>query len=85
MRGREIEFSVLEDTAGELFVSRPGEIVPAESHGFYSYDAKYIDEKGAALKVPAELPQEIETAMRDVAAKPSEPSAAMAWPASTSS
>ncbi|TBA21745.1 D-alanine--D-alanine ligase [Rhizobium ruizarguesonis] len=69
VRGREIEFSVLEDTAGELFVSRPGEIVPAESHGFYSYDAKYIDEKGAALKVPAELPQEIETAMRDVAAK----------------
>lgn len=30
--GREIEFSVLEDAAGELFVSRPGEIVPAESH-----------------------------------------------------
>ncbi|NKM56661.1 D-alanine--D-alanine ligase [Rhizobium anhuiense] len=69
VRGREIEFSVLEDAAGELFVSRPGEIVPAESHGFYSYDAKYIDEKGAALKVPAELPQEVEAAMRDVAAR----------------
>ncbi|OWV77338.1 D-alanine--D-alanine ligase [Rhizobium sp. R339] len=67
--GREIEFSVLEDTAGELFVSRPGEIVPAESHGFYNYDAKYIDENGAALKVPAELPPEIEAAMRDMAAK----------------
>ncbi|RFB93223.1 D-alanine--D-alanine ligase A [Rhizobium leguminosarum bv. trifolii] len=67
--GREIEFSVLEDAAGELFVSRPGEIVPAESHGFYSYDAKYIDEKGAALKVPADLPEEVETAMRDMAAR----------------
>ncbi|OWV77929.1 D-alanine--D-alanine ligase [Rhizobium sp. R634] len=67
--GREIEFSVLEDTAGELFVSRPGEIVPAESHGFYNYDAKYIDENGAALKVPAELPPEIEAAMRDMAAR----------------
>ena len=47
IRGREIECSVLEDTEGGLFVSRPGEIVPAESHGFYSYDAKYIDEDGA--------------------------------------
>ena len=31
IRGREIECSVLEDAAGDLFVSRPGEIVPAES------------------------------------------------------
>ncbi|AHG45749.1 D-alanine--D-alanine ligase [Rhizobium leguminosarum bv. trifolii CB782] len=67
--GREIEFSVLEDVDGELFVSRPGEIVPAESHGFYNYDAKYVDENGAALKVPAELPLEVETAMRDMAAQ----------------
>jgi D-alanine-D-alanine ligase len=69
IRGREVEFSVLEDVAGGLFVSRPGEIVPAESHGFYTYDAKYIDEDGAALKVPAELPAEIEASMRDAAAK----------------
>ena len=69
IRGREIECSVLEDTEGGLFVSRPGEIVPAESHGFYSYDAKYIDENGAALKVPAELPEEIEGRIRDMAAK----------------
>lgn len=69
VRGREIECSVLESPDGSLFVSRPGEIVPAESHGFYSYDAKYIDEDGAALKVPAELPREIEDRIRDVAAK----------------
>lgn len=67
--GREIECSVLEDTEGGLFVSRPGEIVPAESHGFYSYDAKYIDADGAALKVPAELPPEIEARIRSTAAK----------------
>ena len=67
IRGREIECSVLEDAAGGLFVSRPGEIVPAESHGFYSYDAKYVDENGAALKVPAELPQEIESRIREIA------------------
>lgn len=69
IRGREIECSVLEDTEGGLFVSRPGEIVPAESHGFYSYDAKYVDEKGAALKVPADLPEEIEGDIRAMAAR----------------
>jgi len=68
IRGREIECSVLEDTRGGLFVSRPGEIIPAESHGFYSYDAKYIDEDGAALKVPAELPAEVEAKIRETAA-----------------
>jgi len=67
--GREIEFAVLEDSAGNLLVSRPGEIIPAENHGFYSYEAKYIDENGAALKVPAELPEALEGAMRDMAAK----------------
>lgn len=69
IRGREIECSVLEDPAGGLFVSRPGEIVPAESHGFYSYDAKYIDADGAVIKVPAELPQGMESLVREVAAE----------------
>jgi D-alanine-D-alanine ligase len=66
--GREIECSVLENADGTLFVSRPGEIAPAESHGFYSYAAKYLDENGAALKVPAELPAEIEANIRATAA-----------------
>jgi D-alanine-D-alanine ligase len=68
IQGREIECSVLEDAKGRLFVSRPGEIVPAETHGFYSYDAKYIDENGAVLKVPAELPPEVENRIRQTAA-----------------
>jgi len=67
--GREIECSVLEMLTGELFVSRPGEIIPAASHGFYTYDAKYIDGDGAILKVPAELPEEIENGIREMAAK----------------
>ena len=66
--GREIECAVLEQLDGSLLVSRPGEIVPAERHGFYSYDAKYIDEQGAALKVPAELAQGIEGKVRELAA-----------------
>jgi D-alanine-D-alanine ligase len=52
---REIECSVLEDAAGEVRASPLGEIVPAGNHGFYSYDAKYIDADGALLRIPADL------------------------------
>lgn len=69
IRGREVECSVLENLDGSLFVSRPGEIIPADSHRFYSYDAKYIDADGAALNVPADLPPAVEKAIRDMAAK----------------
>ncbi|TPW27827.1 D-alanine--D-alanine ligase [Martelella alba] len=67
--GREIEFAVLEDPGGELIVSRPGEIAPAEAHGFYSYEAKYIDENGAMLKVPAALPGPLEAEMKAMAVR----------------
>lgn len=69
IRGREIECAVLETPEGALFVSRPGEIIPAESHGFYSYDAKYIDADGAALVIPAILPPDAEDEIRHLAAK----------------
>ena len=67
--GREVECSVLESVTGELFVSRPGEIAPAASHGFYSYDAKYIDADGAVLKVPADLPPKVEEDIREAAGR----------------
>jgi D-alanine-D-alanine ligase len=52
---REIELSVLEniEPGGAPLVSIPGEIAP--THEFYSYEAKYLDENGAALIIPAEL------------------------------
>ncbi len=49
--GREIECSVLGNE--EPIASVPGEIVP--QHEFYSYEAKYIDDAGALLKIPAQL------------------------------
>jgi D-alanine-D-alanine ligase len=67
--GREIECSVLEEPGGALFVSRTGEIVPAAAHGFYTYDAKYIDSEGAALQVPAALPEGVEDQVRALAAR----------------
>jgi D-alanine-D-alanine ligase len=49
--GREIECSVLGNE--NPIASLPGEIVT--THGFYSYDAKYIDADGARLTIPAPL------------------------------
>lgn len=53
---REIECSVLEESTGHIRSSGLGEIVPASKHGFYSYQAKYVDADGAALRIPAEIP-----------------------------
>lgn len=54
-RAREVECSVLEEADGDVRASLPGEIIPAEGHGFYSYDAKYIDADGAVFRIPAEM------------------------------
>jgi D-alanine-D-alanine ligase len=50
---REIECAVLGDE--EPIASVPGEIVVSHPDGFYSYDAKYVDEHGAVTKIPADL------------------------------
>jgi D-alanine-D-alanine ligase len=53
VNGREIELAVL---GGEPpTVSVAGEIIVQHADGFYSYDAKYIDEQGAALEAPARM------------------------------
>jgi D-alanine-D-alanine ligase len=49
--GREIECSVLGNA--KPVASLPGEVLPQAD--FYSYEAKYIDEKGAILEIPAKL------------------------------
>ncbi|PLP60033.1 D-alanine--D-alanine ligase A [Mesorhizobium loti] len=65
--GREIEFAVLEQLDGSLFVSVPGEIMPAAGHGFYSYEAKYLDADGAVLRIPADLPETTTAALQEIA------------------
>jgi D-alanine-D-alanine ligase len=64
---REIECAVLQDASGDIRASQLGEIVPADKHGFYSYDAKYIDAEGAALQMPADLPPPLEDRIRELA------------------
>ncbi len=55
IRGREIECSVLGNE--KPIASLPGEIVV--QHDFYSYDAKYLDDQGARLEIPARLPKKV--------------------------
>lgn len=63
--GREIECSVLGNE--NPIASLPGEIVTR--HDFYSYDAKYLDEKGAQLVIPAELPKRVVKEIQAIAVK----------------
>ncbi|MDR3161001.1 MAG: D-alanine--D-alanine ligase [Spirochaetaceae bacterium] len=63
--GRELECAVLGNE--EPLAAGPGEVIP--SHEFYSYDAKYLDENGAALEIPAKIPEEAARKVREMAVK----------------
>ena len=58
--GREIECAVLGND--DPIASIPGEVIPKD--GFYSFEAKYVDEHGATLKVPADLTDEEITSIK---------------------
>lgn len=64
LSAREIEVSVLGNYHPRA--SLPGEIIPAAE--FYSYDAKYKDEK-TELVIPARLPEETIKKMQELAEK----------------
>lgn len=55
MKAREIETAVLGSNKSPCVAPVFGEIIPSEKHGFYSYEAKYVDSEGAALSVPASV------------------------------
>ncbi len=63
IKGREIECSVLGND--RPIASVPGEILPRDE--FYSYEAKYLDENGAALEIPAKLSPESSERIRQLA------------------
>jgi D-alanine-D-alanine ligase len=68
IQGREIECSVLGNE--NPMASVPGEIVTDKTkHEFYSYEAKYLDEHGAALKIPAELPEHLVRRVQELSVK----------------
>ncbi|MDM8533910.1 D-alanine--D-alanine ligase [Clostridiaceae bacterium HSG29] len=61
--GREIECAVKGNLKAEA--TFPGEILPTDD--FYSYEAKYINETGAILKIPAELDNKIADDIKEIA------------------
>ncbi len=63
--GREIECAVLGNDHPKASV--PGEVVVKDE--FYSYEAKYLDENGASLEIPAKLPSEIVKQIQNLALK----------------
>lgn len=61
---REVEVSIIGNYP-DYRVSSPGEIIP--SHNFYSYEAKYIDQDGARLLIPAEVSPEQSARIQELA------------------
>jgi D-alanine-D-alanine ligase len=61
--GREIECAVLGNENPKASI--PGEVIPHSD--FYSYEAKYLDEHGAGLEIPAKLPPHLVKKVQEVA------------------
>ena len=71
IRGREIEVSVLGNPttgSGQVTASVPGEVIP-KGHEFYDYEAKYIDENGVDLEIPAKLAPKMVSEIQELAVK----------------
>ncbi len=63
IKGREVECAILGNE--NPIASAIGEIIP--THDFYSYEAKYIDEKGALLEIPAKIDSEVVKKLQEIA------------------
>ncbi len=63
--GRELECAVLGNDRPEA--STVGEIIVTHGHEFYSYESKYIDEKGSEIRIPAPLPKRAMNTIRKMA------------------
>ena len=55
VNAREIEVAALEERKGRPFITVPCEIITSGKHEFYSYEAKYLDEEGARVDIPAKI------------------------------
>jgi D-alanine-D-alanine ligase len=65
IHGREIECAVLGNE--NPLASIPGEVIP--NHEFYSYEAKYLDENGAVLEIPAKLDADTQKRIQELSIK----------------
>lgn len=65
VNAREIECAVLGNSNPKASVL--GEITTGEQHQFYSYSAKYFDNQGEKISIPAELPKDLTEQIRSAA------------------
>ena len=65
INAREIEVAVIGNK--EIRVATCGEIVAADDHRYYDYDAKYSDNSGTLLVIPADIPDAIAEEVRALA------------------
>ena len=63
--GKEIECAVLGNENPQASIV--GEIIP--THDFYSYEAKYLDENGAKMKIPADIAKNLIKEFQDLSVK----------------
>jgi D-alanine-D-alanine ligase len=63
--GREFECAVLGNDRPEA--STVGEVIVTHGHEFYSYESKYVDEKGSETRIPAKLPKAVLNTIRKMA------------------
>ncbi|KAK3942627.1 D-alanine--D-alanine ligase [Diplogelasinospora grovesii] len=70
IQGRHIQIGVLEDAKGQLMISRPGEVITAESRHLYTNGGNtHVGGNETVLEVPADMPKEVGARMKDAAAK----------------
>jgi D-alanine-D-alanine ligase len=62
--GREFECAVLGNDHPKA--SMVGEVRVRRRHRFYSYESKYVDPRGAEVKIPADLPQPVSDRIREL-------------------
>lgn len=69
--GREIECGILDGHNGDMpRASYPGEVEVLDAgHGFYDFDAKYVSKTSAVTRCPANLPQDVQQRLRELAVK----------------
>jgi D-alanine-D-alanine ligase len=63
---REIECAVMVDSEGIARASRCAEIIVRSGHEFYDFAAKYLED-AADLVVPADIPDDVESRIRELA------------------
>jgi D-alanine-D-alanine ligase len=64
---REIECAVLGNENPKASIC--GEVITNKQHAFYSYEAKYLDEKGADLQIPAKISKSVQEKIQNLAIK----------------